>query len=302
MNKIVPILALCLCALPLHYTYASVQFLDADLSTVSAKAAREGKLYFVHFTAGWCMPCQWMEKNTFTDEALSNYTNKNYLAVKLDIDQSEGLHYKQQFKITILPSILIFNAQGVMVDRIEESLDAMRFQERLQTNDSPGNRISGQQASGKLVSDIMLSPKPILQLSRPALVPDGQSNIVKYEALVPSPIVTPSAAESTTAAVSFVHQPPIPIKLSKPNWAPRSDKGFGIQVGVFSEYSNAIKEVRRLEEKFEVPVNLYAQKKSERMTYKVVVGLFSSHAKAIQYLNYLNRNDLEGFVRDLAEF
>ncbi|KAA3624233.1 MAG: DUF255 domain-containing protein, partial [Bacteroidetes bacterium] len=69
---------------------ASVQFVDAALSEVREMAAKEGKLYFAHFSADWCMPCQWMEQNTFKDPKLAFFANKNYLAAKLDIDHSEG--------------------------------------------------------------------------------------------------------------------------------------------------------------------------------------------------------------------
>ncbi len=309
MNKIPFILSLLLCTLLSHSIQASVHFIDAQLSEVSAMAARQGKLYFVHFSAEWCMPCQWMEKNTFTDPELANYTDKNYLAVKLDIDQSEGLHYKKQYEVTILPSILIFNAQGVLIDRIEESLDAIHFQERLQANDSPGNRLTGQQASTKLVSSVLQSPKANLKLSRPALIPESPGTNIKYQPQIqtppppPPPVTNYIASAAPSTSTTFVHEPPKPIRLNnQPNWAPRSEKGYGIQVGVFNDYSNAVKRVSQLEATFEVPINLYAQKQNEQMVYKVVVGLFSSQSKAKQYLTYLNRNDLEGFVRNLDEF
>ncbi len=316
MNKIPIILSLLVCALFCQPAQASVHFVDAQLAEVSAMAARQGKLYFVHFTATWCMPCQWMEKNTFADSELGRYTDEHYLAVKLDIDQSEGLYYKKQYQITILPSILIFNAQGVLVDRIEESLDAIRFQERLQANDSPGNRLTGQQASTKLVASVLPSPKANMRLSRPALVPETSGTSVSYETPVPTTTTSPpsnysadvsvtaTSPESTPQASTsnFVHEAPKPIYINEPSWAPRSEKGYGIQVGVYSDYSNAIKKVSQLEQTFEVPINVYAQKQNDKMMYKIVVGLFASQSKAKQYLNYLNRNDLEGFVRNLDEF
>ena len=111
-----------LCCFPLitqasSPTRAQVNFVSGSLSDIQRIAASEDKPYLIHFTAEWCMPCQWMEKNTYTDPELANYINTNYIPYKVDIDDAEGFKYKEQFSILLLPSVLIFNSRGELLDR-----------------------------------------------------------------------------------------------------------------------------------------------------------------------------------------
>ena len=87
-------------------------------------AAQEGKLYFAHFSAEWCMVCVWMEENTFTDPSLKQLVEDNYLAVKINFDEPNNQRYNEQFQIKALPTILIFNSQGVMLNKIQYSIEA----------------------------------------------------------------------------------------------------------------------------------------------------------------------------------
>ena len=117
-----------------------VNFIPGKLSDIQKRAAKEGKPYLIHFTAEWCMPCQWMEKNTYTDPALANYVNLNYLPYKVDIDDIDGYNYKEQFSILLLPSVLIFNSSGELLDKFEESLSGSKMLLILKAYNTPENR------------------------------------------------------------------------------------------------------------------------------------------------------------------
>ena len=101
---------------------SNINFYQGTLATAKEKAAQEGKLYFVEFTASWCMPCRWMDETTFTDPHLSTYVNNNYVPVKVDIDNFDGYAYKQTYNVKVLPTILVFNSQGKLLARYAESL------------------------------------------------------------------------------------------------------------------------------------------------------------------------------------
>jgi cell division protein FtsN len=107
----------------------------------------------------------------------------------------------------------------------------------------------------------------------------------------------PANYTPTSPAGSHITQPEQrPVVTTKL----KSDKGYGIQIGVYTDYSNALVEVRRLEQKFNQPVNLYGGEQNGKQVYKVIVGLFSSKPEAQQFLDYLHRNDILGFIKDLS--
>lgn len=160
----------CLLAFTLSNTLsANIKFLQKDLSEVRQMAAQEGKLYFAHFSAEWCMVCVWMEENTFTDPSLKQLVEDNYLAVKINFDEPNNQRYNEQFQIKALPTILIFNSQGVMLNKIQYSIEANELLRILQKYNLPRNKVSVQIEPTK---QVMSSPKWNRTLHRPALLPD----------------------------------------------------------------------------------------------------------------------------------
>ncbi len=106
---------------------AGVNFYTGSLKKVQEKAAKEGKLYFIDFVAAWCMPCRQMDETTFKDPALAAYLEGSYIASKIDVDDFDGLIYKNQYNIKVLPTILVFNASGKLLGRYEEALTAPKM-------------------------------------------------------------------------------------------------------------------------------------------------------------------------------
>lgn len=101
---------------------SSIDFYKGNMKEAKTKALKEGKLFFVDFYADWCAPCKWMDETTFSDQGITSMLNSNYVSLKVNIDEFEGFSLKQQYKIKYLPTILIFNAEGELIDRIEETL------------------------------------------------------------------------------------------------------------------------------------------------------------------------------------
>ena len=112
-----------------------------SFSTAKQKAAREGKVLLVDFTATWCMPCRWMDETTFSDRQVLSYLRENYVSIKVDIDDFDGFALKQQYNVSTLPTMLFFSSDGRQVDRVEEGISAVEMLERLQQNNTSSNRI-----------------------------------------------------------------------------------------------------------------------------------------------------------------
>jgi len=117
-----------------------INFLNTNLEVAKQRASTEGKLVFVDFYARWCTPCKWMDQTTFKDKNVVELLNNNFISVKMNIDEAEGFEMKKQYEIQYLPTILIFNSNGQVVDRIEETLTSADLIQLLHRHNSIDNK------------------------------------------------------------------------------------------------------------------------------------------------------------------
>ena len=101
---------------------ASTKYFSGNLEAARVKAEMEGKMLLIDFYATWCGPCKWMEETTFADESVSSLINSKFVPLKIDIDDFDGYALKEHFGVKVLPTFLIFNEEGKIVERVEETL------------------------------------------------------------------------------------------------------------------------------------------------------------------------------------
>src|SRR5258708_31213409 len=65
---------------------------EADLNwqEVLAKAAKEKKFIFLDIYATWCGPCKQMDKFVYTDTAIGDFFNKQFISIKVQMDTSKN--------------------------------------------------------------------------------------------------------------------------------------------------------------------------------------------------------------------
>lgn len=112
----------------------AVEFYKGELTEARQKAIKEKKLFFVDFYANWCMPCKWMDQTTFSDPAVAAIMNQDFVAVKVNIEDLDGMELSQKYQIKVLPTILIFNSDGIMIERVEETLAPSKMITMLNTH------------------------------------------------------------------------------------------------------------------------------------------------------------------------
>lgn len=87
-----------------------IEFRQLTWAETLEAARAENKPIFIDCYTTWCGPCKWMTANIFTDNAVADYFNKNYIAVKFDMEKGEGLDLAKQFKIRAYPTLIHANA------------------------------------------------------------------------------------------------------------------------------------------------------------------------------------------------
>lgn len=94
-------------------------FQDKPWEELKAQAKQEKKLFFVMFGAGYCAPCHQMEQTTFRNEKLGAFAQQHVVALKLDIQSflNDDIMWAQQYEVTEVPTMLVFNAKGKLANR-----------------------------------------------------------------------------------------------------------------------------------------------------------------------------------------
>ncbi len=269
----------------------AVEFYRGSLARAQDKAAAEGKLYLVDFVANWCTPCQWMDKHTFSDPRIAQYLNRHYVPVKVDIDDFDGYAYKQQYNVRVLPTILIFNAQGKVVGRYQESMAPSKLIQVLAEHNTAANR----SASTVPTAPVITRPQPPTLQVRPSASPSSyHSDTAPSLPSSPASPVRPAAAPapaSSTAANS----------LYRFSAQPQAAEGYSVQVGVYGTYGNVLREVAKLEGQFAEPVVVHIADLSGQTVYKILVGVAPNRATAESLRDRLQSAGFQGFIKDLAQ-
>lgn len=99
-------------------------FLESNWEDARVRAVREGKMIVVDFSAKWCLPCRWMEEETFEDKSLIEIMKSQFISLNYDIESFDGVQLKHQYSVRRLPTILILSPEGEEIKRYSESMSA----------------------------------------------------------------------------------------------------------------------------------------------------------------------------------
>lgn len=271
---------------------SSVNFQNWTLAQARSAASEHDKLFFLYFTAEWCMPCQWMEQHTFADATLGSYINQHYLAVKVDHSTGQGATLGKQFDVQNIPSILVFNASGQLIDQRSGSQEARPLLRWLRRLDKPVNHLKSAQIAIASSPPSLQSPKPKLQFSRPPLEIPDNTNAYTASSVQASPSndVSPVILSEPIAAQA--------TNNNTDRFQARDGTRFTILLTHRAlPYTEAIRLVAELERKFEHRVELAPQSDGMQLLH---IGTFERASAARSFLHYLNRNNWQGQVVPIA--
>lgn len=94
-----------------------IEFLESEFGEILALAELEGKLVFVDAYTDWCLPCKKMDKDVFSQKEVGDFYNNNFLSIKINMEQGEGLTLAEKYLIFAYPSLLFVDYDGTVVHR-----------------------------------------------------------------------------------------------------------------------------------------------------------------------------------------
>jgi thioredoxin-related protein len=146
---------------------------DKTVADAKKRSSSEGKLLFIFFYADWVQLCQWMKTSTFTDPDLARFLNENALFLELNIETPIGNAEKQAFNVKVLPTMILFDALGNQLERIDEAMNATKLLSKLNTWNLKENK----QVQTGNVSDKRAN-QSLQHLTKAALLP-SQANVAE---------------------------------------------------------------------------------------------------------------------------
>ena len=135
--RIVNIILISVFTLLVQFSFASsINYVSGGFDAAKNRAQTEGKMLLVDFYATWCVPCQWMDETTFADPAIVHKMNTDYVSVKINIDDFDGYALKELYGVKVLPTVIIIDNDGKVVDRVEETIPPTKMSDILERNKS----------------------------------------------------------------------------------------------------------------------------------------------------------------------
>ncbi len=101
-----------------------IHFEHGTLEEALALAKKNKKPLFVDVWATWCGPCKYMAATAFKDERVADFYNEKFVNLKLDGEKNDGPEVMRKYQISAYPTLLYFNAEGVLVLKIVGGQDA----------------------------------------------------------------------------------------------------------------------------------------------------------------------------------
>lgn len=95
-----------------------IEFFHGPWKDALAKAKAEDKLLFVDAFAKWCGPCKAMAKNVFTQQKVGEYFNANFINLKLDMEEADGVTFGHKYEVSAYPTLFFIDGEGKVIRKV----------------------------------------------------------------------------------------------------------------------------------------------------------------------------------------
>lgn len=150
-----------------------IEFFQGTWKEAMAKAKTEDKLLFVDAFAKWCGPCKSMAKNVFTQQKVGDFFNVNFINLKLDMEEADGVTFGHKYPVSAYPTLFFLDGDGKVIKTVTggQQPDGLILQgeDALRKNDKSG-KFEEKYLAGDRSFDLMLNYiKALNAVGKPSL-------------------------------------------------------------------------------------------------------------------------------------
>ena len=96
------------------------------------KARQTGKMIFVDCYTSWCGPCKMMARDVFPTDSAGQFMNPRFVNLQIDMEKGEGSQLKETWQVGAFPTFIIFDANGVEMNRFLGSSTTTEFLKKVE--------------------------------------------------------------------------------------------------------------------------------------------------------------------------
>ncbi len=96
-----------------------IEFFHGTWQEAMAKAKAEDKPLFVDAFAKWCGPCKSMAKNVFTQDEVGKFYNANFINLKLDMEEADGVTFGHKYPVQAYPTLFFLDGDGKVLKLVK---------------------------------------------------------------------------------------------------------------------------------------------------------------------------------------
>jgi len=120
-----------------------IDFFEGTWEEALEKAKKEDKLIFVDAYTTWCGPCKRMSKQVFTQDAVGEFYNENFIAMKIDMEKTPGRKFRKKYPVSAFPTLYYIDGDGKVAHVTKGGKNPKQFiqlgQMAMKKNDKSGN-------------------------------------------------------------------------------------------------------------------------------------------------------------------
>jgi thioredoxin-related protein len=128
MNKLFLIIALWIPFFVSAQEGQGITFTHASWDEILKEAERLNRPIFLDAYTAWCGPCKRMAKDVFTQKAVGEFYNANFVCAKIDMEKdADGPRLARMYEVNAYPTLLFINPKGEVKHRHMGGMSSDQF-------------------------------------------------------------------------------------------------------------------------------------------------------------------------------